>query len=85
VGPIDSIVQSRLPQKAGIWLGLHNEDHGFRMIDGQLQYEVFLNHTDPSITHHQFDTGNAALAVVDPLGDALGLWVDTGIGTSRFT
>jgi len=85
VGPIDSSVQARLPQKAGIWLGLHNEEYGFRMIDGQLPYEVFLNHTCPSITHHQFDTGNAALAGVDPFGYALGLWVDTGIGTSRFT
>jgi sugar phosphate isomerase/epimerase len=54
-------------RKAGIWLGLHNEDTGFQPIEGQVPYDVFLNHTDASLTRHQLDIGNLALAGRDPV------------------
>jgi sugar phosphate isomerase/epimerase len=54
-------------RKAGIWLGLHNEDTGFQPIGGQVPYDVFLNHTDPAFTRHQLDTGNVASAGRDPV------------------
>jgi sugar phosphate isomerase/epimerase len=54
-------------RKAGIWLGLHNEDTGFRPIDGQVPYDVFLTRTDSSVTRHQMDAGNLALAGGDPI------------------
>ncbi len=53
-------------RKANIWLGLHNEDTGFQPIDGQVPYDVFLNHTAAAVTRHQLDTGNLALAGQDP-------------------
>ena len=54
-------------RKAGIWMGLHNEDTGFRQIDEQIPYDVFLTHTDPAVTRHQLDIGNLALAGRDPV------------------
>jgi sugar phosphate isomerase/epimerase len=56
-----------IARKAGIWLGLHNEDQGFQPIEGQVPYDVFLNRTDASVTRHQLDTGNVALAGRDPV------------------
>jgi hypothetical protein len=37
-------------RRAGIWLGLHNEDKGFQPVDGQIPYDVFLNRTDAAVT-----------------------------------
>jgi sugar phosphate isomerase/epimerase len=54
-------------RRAGIWVGLHNEDTGFQPIDGQVPYDVFLDHTDPAVTRHQLDTGNLASAGRDPM------------------
>lgn len=54
-------------RKAGIWLGLHNEDTGFRPLNGQVPYDVFLSRTDASLTRHQLDIGNLALAGRDPV------------------
>jgi sugar phosphate isomerase/epimerase len=54
-------------RKAGIWLGLHNEDTGFQPIDGQVPYDVFISRTDAGLTRHQLDIGNLALAGRDPV------------------
>lgn len=54
-------------RRAGIWLGLHNEDKGFQPIDGQIPYDVFLDRTDAAVTRHQLDTGNFAAAGKSPL------------------
>jgi sugar phosphate isomerase/epimerase len=55
-----------MARKADIWLGLHNEDKGFKPINGKVPYDVFLNRTDAAVTRHQLDTGNLAEAGGDP-------------------
>jgi len=53
-------------RKYGIWLGFHNEAEHMRPIDGQVPYDVFIQATDPTVTRHQFDTGNMMIGGGDP-------------------
>ena len=54
-------------RKRNIWLGFHNEPQHFRPLDGQVPYDAFIQRTDPSVTRHQLDIGNAAMGGADPM------------------
>jgi sugar phosphate isomerase/epimerase len=54
-------------RRRGIWLGFHCEPDQFKPIDGQVPYDAFISRTDPTVTRHQLDIGNAAMAGVDPM------------------
>ena len=51
----------------GVWLGFHNHADDLHPIDGVVPYDVFVARTDPSVVRHQLDTGNLAMAGLDPL------------------
>ena len=49
---------SKRLQNEGMKLGYHNHHTEFQMMEGQLPYTVFFDHTDPAIVM-QIDNGNA--------------------------
>src|SRR5690606_41079407 len=51
----------------GIWLSFHNHAGDQRPIDGRSPYEIFIERTDPAVVRHQLDTGNSAMAGIDPI------------------
>ena len=54
---------------AGVWLGFHNHGDDFKARDaaGRPAYDLFVEATDPKVVRHQLDTGNLAMAGLDPL------------------
>jgi sugar phosphate isomerase/epimerase len=54
-------------RKAGIWLAFHNESYHQKPIDGQVPFDVFINHLDPAVTRLQLDVGNMLLGGGDPM------------------
>lgn len=53
--------------KNGIRFGYHNHDFEFRLLDGQLPYDILLNETDPSLVSFQLDIFWIVKAGKDPL------------------
>ena len=51
----------------GIHVGFHNHAGDFKPIGGIVPYDVFIERTDPAVVRHQLDTGNVAMAGIDPL------------------
>ena len=51
----------------GIHVGFHNHAGDFKPIGGVVPYDVFIERTDPAVVRHQLDTGNVAMAGIDPL------------------
>ncbi len=56
----------RISRQRGVWIGFHNHANDFAVIDGVVPYDVLMERTDPAITRMQLDTGNIALAGLDP-------------------
>ncbi|WPU92228.1 sugar phosphate isomerase/epimerase [Mucilaginibacter sabulilitoris] len=54
-------------KKAGIQLVYHNEPADFKIVDGQIPYEVFLTQTDPDALKFELDIAWAIKAGQDPL------------------
>jgi sugar phosphate isomerase/epimerase len=57
----------RIARARGVWVGFHNHAGDFRPIDGAVPYDVFIDSTEPEVVRHQLDTGNCAMAGIDPL------------------
>ena len=49
-----------------IWVGFHNHANDFASVGGTLLYDVLMERTDPAIVRMQLDTGNLAMAGLDP-------------------
>jgi sugar phosphate isomerase/epimerase len=56
----------RISRQRGVWIGFHNHANDFAVIDGVVPYDVLMERTDPAITRMQLDTGNIAMAGLDP-------------------
>ena len=56
----------RLARQRGVWIGFHNHANDFALIDGVVPYDVLMERTDPAIVRMQLDTGNIAMAGLDP-------------------
>ncbi|HVT40275.1 MAG TPA: sugar phosphate isomerase/epimerase [Gemmatimonadaceae bacterium] len=54
-------------RRAGIWLAFHNEPDHMKAIDHTVPYDLFLEHTDPSVVRLQLDTGNMVMGGGDPM------------------
>jgi sugar phosphate isomerase/epimerase len=54
---------------AGVWIGFHNhaDDFAAKDADGRLAYDLLVERTDASVVRHQLDTGNLAMAGLEPL------------------
>ena len=50
----------------GVWIGFHNHADDFTRIDGAVPYDLLASRTDPSLVRLQLDTGNLAMAGLDP-------------------
>jgi sugar phosphate isomerase/epimerase len=53
--------------KAGIWVGFHDEAQDFKAVNGVVPYDVLVQRTDPKLVRLQLDTGNCAVGGGDPL------------------
>lgn len=49
-----------------MWIGFHNHANDFARIGSVVPYDVLVERTDPSIVRMQLDTGNIAMAGLDP-------------------
>lgn len=58
---------ARTARARNIWFGFHNHATDFVPVDGGAGYDVLIERTDPSITRHQLDIGNLAMASREPL------------------
>jgi sugar phosphate isomerase/epimerase len=56
----------RIARERRIWIAFHNHADDFVTIDGQIAYDVFVARTDPGVVRLQLDTGNVAMAGIDP-------------------
>jgi sugar phosphate isomerase/epimerase len=57
----------RRARARGLWIGFHNHADDLKSIDGFVPYDLLLERTDPALVRHQLDTGNIAMAGLDPL------------------
>ena len=53
--------------RSNIRIGFHDEAWDFRVMNGTMPYDVFVQRTDPSVVALQLDTGNAVVGGKDPL------------------
>ena len=60
-------VAARQARTRDMWIGFHNHATDFKLVDGAVPYDLLMDQTDPSLLHHQLDTGNLAMAGRDPL------------------
>jgi sugar phosphate isomerase/epimerase len=60
-------VAARQARTRDMWIGFHNHATDFKLVDGAVPYDLLMDRTDPSLLHHQLDTGNLAMAGRDPL------------------
>src|SRR5690606_842654 len=54
-------------KQRGIKFGYHNHGYEFESHDGEVLYEVLLNHTDPDLVHMELDLGWVVAGGKDPL------------------
>jgi sugar phosphate isomerase/epimerase len=59
-------VAGEAARKSGLWLAFHNEPDHQHPIDGQVPYDVFVQHTDPKFVRLQLDVGNMMVGGGDP-------------------
>ena len=57
----------RRARPRGVWIGFHNHAGDHTPIAGVSPYDLLVERTDPSLVRQQLDTGNAAMAGLDPL------------------
>jgi sugar phosphate isomerase/epimerase len=57
----------RRARTRNVWVGFHNHAGDFARIDGMVPYDLLAERTDPSVVRLQLDTGNLAMANLDPL------------------
>lgn len=58
----------RQARARNLWMAFHDEAYDFSpRIEGQNQYDILADRTDPSLVRLQLDTGNAAIGGRDPL------------------
>lgn len=55
-------------KKAGLHFGYHNHDSEFETVNGQVLYDVLLQHTDPAFVTMEMDLGWVVAAGHDPFG-----------------
>jgi sugar phosphate isomerase/epimerase len=60
-------VAGRQARTRDVWIGFHNHASDFTLVDGAAPYDLLIERTDSSVTRHQLDTGNLAMAGRDPL------------------
>jgi sugar phosphate isomerase/epimerase len=53
-------------RKAGIKFGYHNHDHDFKVLDGQIPEDIYLQNTDPSLVDFEMDIYWVITANQDP-------------------
>ncbi|MGQ0712892.1 MAG: sugar phosphate isomerase/epimerase family protein, partial [Gemmatimonadaceae bacterium] len=53
-------------RERGVWIGFHNHANDFAQIGGVVPYDVLMERTDATIVRMQLDTGNLAMAGLDP-------------------
>ena len=56
----------RRAREREVWIGFHNHANDFTPVGGIAPYDVLVERTDPSIVRMQLDTGNLAMAGLDP-------------------
>ena len=57
----------RVARERDVWVAFHNHADDHVVIDGQGAYDVLAERTDPSAVRLQLDTGNLAMAGLDPM------------------
>src|SRR5215212_7296812 len=57
----------RRTSREGIHIGFHNHGADHTLIDGSSPYDLLVERTDPAYVRLQLDTGNTAMAGIDPL------------------
>ena len=56
----------RRARERGVWIGFHNHANDFARIDGVVPYDILMERTDADVVRMQLDTGNIAMAGLDP-------------------
>jgi len=56
----------RRAREREIWIGFHNHANDFTPVGGVAPYDVLVERTDPAVVRMQLDTGNLAMAGLDP-------------------
>ena len=56
----------RRARQRNVWLAFHNHASDFVRDNGAIPYDAFIERTDPSVVRMQLDTGNLAMAGLDP-------------------
>jgi sugar phosphate isomerase/epimerase len=49
-----------------LWIGFHNHANDFTPVGGVVPYDVLIERTEPAVVRMQLDTGNLAMAGLDP-------------------
>jgi len=53
-------------RERGVWVGFHNHANDFTPVGGVVPYDVLMERTDAAVVRMQLDTGNIAMAGLDP-------------------
>ncbi|HYM93183.1 MAG TPA: sugar phosphate isomerase/epimerase [Chitinophagaceae bacterium] len=53
-------------KKAGIRFGYHNHDHDFKIVDGQVAQDIYMENTDPNLVDFEMDIYWVVTAKQDP-------------------
>ena len=56
----------RRARERNVWVGFHNHANDFAPIGGVVPYDVLMDRSDAAVTRMQLDTGNIAMAGLDP-------------------
>jgi sugar phosphate isomerase/epimerase len=56
----------RRTRTRNVWMGFHDEAWDFKPIDGAVPYDLLVERTDPTLVRLQLDTGNLAMAGLEP-------------------
>ena len=56
----------RRARERNVWIGFHNHANDFARIDGVVPYDILMERTDADVVRMQLDTGNVAMAGIDP-------------------
>jgi sugar phosphate isomerase/epimerase len=54
-------------KKAGIRFGYHNHDHDFKIVDGKIAQDIYMENTDPSLVDFEMDIYWVVTAKNDPI------------------
>lgn len=56
----------KVARERNVWIGFHNHANDFTPVGGVAPYDVLVDRTDPAVVRMQLDTGNLAMAGLDP-------------------